>query len=237
MLTLKRTLTLLFSLVLVATFVSALPTTAHAESASEKIMSITSTGTLSSEKAVLKSDTGIEYAVNIYETSEKLLSIDPVTNAKSYSKEFAVVLDKDNMVLSSPNSDIRPYGSIDEEEWDDTNGVEGFITVYYDRDDKEYLITEAEGGWIDHSGGRVILSNRQVIIACFEGFDDEQFIYKTSVPNFWSYETGFTEYANSSAGLCAIGCNSFIKLTGSGSGNTWELITPCSIAGSMPDPF
>lgn len=67
------------------------------------------------------------------------------------------------MVLTSPKSDnnnIGIFGSKEDDEWDKTGGVQGFVTVYYDRDGSKYKVTKATGYWENHDVRHVTLSNR-----------------------------------------------------------------------------
>lgn len=233
-LSLKNNYILILLLILIAGFISLSTTKVFASTTLNNVESIINTGILSYEKASLISDTGTEYSVNIYETNDKLTSVNPLTNTKSYVKEYAIVLDKNNMVLRSDleNNNIVPYGSKNDDEWDKTAGVQGFVTIYYDRNGTKHKITSATGYWNNHDGARLTLSNRRAIVSCNDGFFTDQYISR-SVASNWNISTGFNKYADSTQGIVSIGAVSTVTIT-TGGGNSWILNVPCVIAGDFP---
>jgi hypothetical protein len=244
--TIKRMSKVVLSFAIFVGLICLSPATTLADTSSDKVDSIINTGILSTTKASLLSDQGTEYAVDIFETAEQLVSIDFHTNTGSYMKEYAFVLDKNNMVLRSSagnNSDIvdtndiviQGAGSKTDEEWDASGGVKGTVTIYYDRQGTLYKITRATGTWMNYDAPGTTLSNHKAIIACNEGFDSSQFIQRNVDSGSFDINTGFTQYADSSAGICSIGANSIVTINRP-SGHSWELITHCQIAGTMPSP-
>jgi hypothetical protein len=166
----KRIFMMILSVALIAGVIPVSAATSFAAtSEAAKVDYIVSNGVLSNEKAVLKSNDGTEYAVNIYETEERLLSVNSITNTKSYVKECAVVLDEDNIQL-------RSAGSTTKTKWDSTGGVKGTVTIYFDEVGSKYKITRATGSWINYDAPATTLSNHHYVIACYDGTTSYQYI-------------------------------------------------------------
>lgn len=237
-LNLRSIFTLILSLTIFAGFhVSTNTALAANVDESDKIKSIIKNGALSKEKAIVVSSCGTTFEVDIYETEEKLISEDLSTKTKSYVKEYAVVWDNNDTEKQNRNSEtdsemMQPLGSKNEDEWDKTGGVQGFVTVYYDRNGSLYKVTRATGYWENHDGGMTTLSNRKYIIACNDLWIHDQFILDSISTTSFNRYTGFTKYADGNIGMAAVGCNS--KVTINRGGYSWTLLVPCALAGQMP---
>jgi|GEM_PF-6429000 len=183
-------------------------------------------GIKSHHKAILRDQNGEEFSVNVYETPERTISTNLLTNTISCVKEFAVQLNA---------SDIQPMsaGSKTETQWDTSLGVKGIVTIYYDRVGSTYKLTQVTGSWENHDAGST-LSNRSVIYACYDGL-----IYPSQLnsadlsSNTFNISTGYTRYANSDLTPCAVGCNSFVTISRP-DGHNWQLITPNTLVGNFP---
>jgi hypothetical protein len=224
MLRIKKLIAVLISLVL--TF-GLIPGVAFAADNSNDI-----NGTLSEEKAILSSDDGTKYLVNLYETTTKLsttnasnsLTANGVSDTSAYVREYQFILNPANMALVE-------VGNRPETLWDDTGSVSGTVTIYFYKDGSKYLITRATGSWSVQQSGTAI-KDRQFQVVCMEGFDPSQTVYY-SVSGSWDYTTNWTKYADSGAGLVGIGAAEKCTIYRTQAGTSWSFVVDNSIAGTI----
>ncbi|MBE5965768.1 MAG: hypothetical protein E7255_02170 [Lachnospiraceae bacterium] len=195
--------------------------TAYASDQSAKIDSIIRNGKLSVHKAELIGADGTEYEVNVYEKKQQV-------SANEYVKEYAYKLDENNMTLATS-------GSQSQQIWDSSGGVEGFLTLYYEKDGDNYLITRITGDWLIHDSGTAI-KDKKLIAACNHGFYGDQYISQDITTGSFDITTGWERYAESTAGFVAIGARTTCKLYRISSGSSWKFEVDNVIAGGMIDP-
>lgn len=164
--------------------------------------------------------------LNIYKSNNNLSSVNSRSNTETFVQEYAVRLNKDNMILASS-------GSQETTGWDDTGDVEGNIRMYYSKDGNMYKITRVTGSWLIHQSGTAI-KNRKVMVVCNEGFFTDQRIDKSISTASFDVSTRFTRYADSTQGLVGIGSKSVCTIYRTSSGSSWTLEIDNMIAGSIP---
>jgi lipopolysaccharide export LptBFGC system permease protein LptF len=183
----------------------------------KKADAIVNYGRLSDDKAILKADDGAEYEVNLYEITRQ-----DETTSTGYIKEYAVVLDTDN---------IRGSGSTSSYEWDDSVTVKGTVTINYNKSGNDYLITNFSGSWTNNDYPNTQISNFKANCACFDGtMWPRQIKNKSFSTSSFNYSTGFTNYAYKYDSLACIAANSLVTITRPASGHSWQLIVNCTIA-------
>lgn len=169
-------------------------------------------------EVTLTSENGTKYLVNAIEVPEARVYDD---NGETRTFEFS--LDKDNMVMLTRGNQYN-------DDWDDSKGVMGYISIHYDsrtRSDgnKEYLLENVSGGWtIDDSSIR--LSDRIVAYTCQDASDFDQIVFKEPNGNTFDYDTNFTEYSYKTL-FGVLGASSEVVLK-RGTREEWDLRIECN---------
>ena len=196
---------------------------------------------LSEEKAILESETGVKYLVDLYETNNiALKKFSPFYSVTpEYIKEVQFSLSPDKMTKIAPTLDtsITTFsGNISKEEWHSTGGTTGSITLYYNQkvepNGTKYLINQMTAKVTIRESGTYFRGGTATV-ACNEGFSSSQTITRSFVSSPLNIVTGFTKYANADAGLVAIGGRFDVKLQRA-SGSSWNFVVNLPVANNLP---
>lgn len=181
---------------------------------------------LSTQKARLISDQGTEYLVDLYEATTQITSENQHMSANvstQYVTTYFAVIDTGTITPLASGSQNNTL-------WDPSGAIYGTVSIYYDKIGTTYKTTRCTGSWTIYDS-TCTLSERIVAVSCYHG-TTSQWLSQPVSSNSFDVTTGFTNYANSTQGLCGIGGNSVCIITRGG--HSWMFVVECMIAGSMP---
>lgn len=182
------------------------------------------------QKAILRNNSsGESYNVKLYER-KKIGNETRNTNKEEkeegqYVKEFAVVLDDENITQRTQSKAGGYQSSV---KWDGSLSVKGWIQVFYNYktiDGKEhYLLTQVKGNWRVEDYA-IRLSNPKVRYTCTNWGINQNVARAVPIP--FDIMTGFTKYANASLSPTTVGAHTFVEIQRNS--QSWNLMVPSII--------
>ncbi|MDW2798337.1 hypothetical protein RZO55_12205 [Clostridium boliviensis] len=171
---------------------------------------------------------GTQYNVQAFEAPqlEKRSADGSISKTYSYSLENQYM----HLEAATKGQSINLLGGQNNDEWDDSISVHGFITINYStttlsNGQKGYLLTSVSGRWTK-SDNHVTMSGKRVAYTCQDANHQQQITLKYPSSNSFSYRTNYSSYVSDIA-TGVLGANSHIELNHAGSG-TWSLDVTCN---------